>query len=63
MREAKALTFIDAALGNRKAFSNAAAEGLAVSELSPPDPKASEEMAQLVRYCFDTNVKSAPKGH
>jgi chromosome partitioning protein len=52
LQDNPALTFLDTPLGTRKAFSNAAAEGLAVTELRPQDPKAVEEMAALYRYVF-----------
>ena len=58
IRETQALTFIDTALGSRKAFSNAAALGLAVTELKPQDAKATEEVMMLFRYVFDTFLKS-----
>ena len=57
LKNTEALTFIDTPLGTRKAFSNAAAEGLAVTELKPQDAKAKEEMMVLYWYLFD--VKSA----
>src|SRR5262249_54255306 len=53
LKDSPALSFIDMPLGTRKAFSNAAAAGLAVTELKPPDPKATEEMMMLYRYIFD----------
>lgn len=56
--EIKGLTFIDAPLGNRKAFRNAAAQGLAVTELKPKDSKASAEIIKLYRYLFDIGIKS-----
>lgn len=55
LKETDALTFIDAKLGMRKAFSNAAATGLAVNELKPNDSKAIAEIATLFQYIF--NVK------
>jgi len=58
LKETDSLAFIDTPLGSRKAFSNAAAHGQAVTELKPPDPKASEEMLMLYRYLFDINVES-----
>lgn len=58
LRETPALTFIDAPLGARKAFSNAAAKGLSVTELRPLDEKAAEEMMTLHRYVFDINITS-----
>jgi chromosome partitioning protein len=48
------LQFVDTPLGNRKAFGNAAASGLAITELKPEDEKATEEMMLLVKYLFDT---------
>jgi chromosome partitioning protein len=59
LRETKTLTFINTPLGTRKAFSNAAAQGLAVTELKPQDPKATEEILILYRYLFD--IKQASK--
>ena len=41
------LHFVDAPLGNRKAYSNAAAQGLGVLELRPEDAKASSEFRHL----------------
>lgn len=41
------LTYIDAPLGNRKAFRTAASQGLAVTEVKPADPKANAEMLHL----------------
>jgi chromosome partitioning protein len=56
LREIEGIRFVDAAIGSRKAFSNAAAQGMAVTELRPPDPKASEELLMLYRYVFDTTA-------
>ena len=53
LKETEALTFLDAPLGTRKAFGNAAAQGLAVTELNLQDPKATEEVMILYRYVFD----------
>jgi chromosome partitioning protein len=61
IRETEALAFIDTPLGARKAFSNAAAQGLAVTELKPQDPKAMEEMLILFRYVFD--IREMSEGH
>jgi chromosome partitioning protein len=58
LAENSALQFIEMSLGARKAFGNAAAEGLAVIELKPQDPKASEEIIVLYRYVFDTKFVS-----
>lgn len=48
-RDIPGLTYIDAPLGNRKAFRSAASHGLAVTELKPPDPKAAAEMSALFK--------------
>ena len=53
LRETEILQFLDTPLGARKAFSNAAAAGLAVTESKPADPKANDEMMALYRYVFD----------
>ncbi|MEM9032135.1 MAG: AAA family ATPase [Pseudomonadota bacterium] len=58
IRETEELTLIQTPLGARKAFGNAAAHGLAVTELKPQDPKASDEMLTLFRYLFDTEETS-----
>lgn len=52
LKETTELRFLDMPLGARKAFSNAAALGMAVAELKPQDPKASEEVMELYRYVF-----------
>jgi chromosome partitioning protein len=61
IRETEALAFIDTPLGTRKSFSNAAAQGLAVTEIKPQDAKATEEVMMLFRYVFDINSKSEQK--
>ncbi len=53
IKDTEELNFIDTALGSRKAFSNAAARGLAVTELKPLDKKAQREMMNLYKYIFD----------
>lgn len=54
LEESSELKFIDITIGSRKAFANAAAQGLAVTELKPEDPKATEEIGLLANYLFDT---------
>lgn len=49
----QALAYLDAPIGRRKAFPNAAALGRGVGELRPQDPKASAEIAALVRGVFE----------
>lgn len=58
LKETSELRFLDMPLGARKAFSNAAAQGLAVTELKPQDPKATEEVMALYRYLFDISSTS-----
>lgn len=45
---------VDRSLGYRKAFANAAAEGLGVVELKKTDPKAIEEIKSLYFYVYHT---------
>ncbi len=54
------LMFLDTPLGDRKAFSNAATQGLAVIELKPLNQKAVEEVTTLFQRCFniDNNSKT-----
>lgn len=51
-KETPLLTYLDTPLGNRKAFRNAAAQGLSVVELKPPDRKAVSEMQALYDAIF-----------
>jgi chromosome partitioning protein len=51
-REIPGLIYIDAPLGNRKAFRTAAAQGLAVTELKPQDAKAITELNGLYKHLF-----------
>lgn len=53
LRDNDNLEFIPTPVGTRKAFGNAAAQGLAVSELRPQDAKASQEMRALYRYLYN----------
>ena len=46
------LTYLDAPLGNRKAFRSAAAQGLAVTEVKPADAKAIAEIMGLYKHLF-----------
>jgi len=55
LRESEDLTFIDTAVGYRKAFGKAAAQGLAVTELKPSDEKAIHEMQALFHAVFRMN--------
>ena len=61
LKDTKTFLFLDAPLGSRKAFSNAAAEGMAVIELNPPDPKAVQEMETLCKRVFNVKETSELK--
>ena len=56
--ETEELSLIQTPLGTRKAFGNAAAHGLAVTELKPQDSKATQEMLTLYRHLFDVGATS-----
>ena len=51
-REIPGLIYIDAPLGNRKAFRTAASQGLIVTEIKPQDPKAISELNELFKHLF-----------
>ena len=53
LRDTDGLKFISTPIGARKAFGNAAAQGLAVGELRPQDTKAVQEITMLYRYVYD----------
>lgn len=63
LKDSKVLTFIDAPLGRRKAFSHAATAGLAVTELERPvrNQQAIDEVMTLFRYCFDVTQTSGTR--
>jgi chromosome partitioning protein len=63
LRETDALSFINVTLGTKKAFSNAAATGLAVTELKPKDSKAISEIATLFQYIFNVKLTSLDEGN
>ena len=52
LQDTQALQFMATPLGTRKAFGKAAAQGLAVVELKPTDPKASDEVMALYQQVF-----------
>lgn len=58
LKSTDAFTFLDAALGNRKAFANAAAMGMAVTELKPKDQKAITELETLFKQ-YQTAMNGA----
>jgi hypothetical protein len=49
----KVIAYLDAPIGRRKAFPNAASEGRGVCELKREDKKASAEMAVLACTVFN----------
>jgi len=51
-----AIEFLDAPIGRRKAFPNAAAEGLGICELKRQDPKANAELAALLNALFQPEL-------
>ena len=53
-KDTPGLEFVDAPLGNRKAFRSAASNGLAVTEFKPSDSKAIAEIKKLYKLLFDT---------
>ena len=53
LKDTDGLVFIDTPLGTRKAFGNAAAQGIAVTELKPQDLKATQEITALYRHLHD----------
>jgi chromosome partitioning protein len=56
LKENPIIKFMDAPIGTRKAFGNAAAQGLSVTELKAHDDKANAEIMMLYKYIFD-NIK------
>lgn len=57
LQEEASLVFVDAPLGLRKSFANAASKGMAVTELRPRDKKADKEIGGLFNKCADGMVK------
>ena len=47
LTESENITFLDASLGHRKSFANAASKGLGITEYKPTDEKAIKEMTIL----------------
>lgn len=63
LREASEFTFLDTPIVARKAFGKAAAQGMAVTELKPPDDKAIQEMQALFRAVFPHHRTAKRSGH
>jgi chromosome partitioning protein len=57
-KETPGLEFLETALGNRKAYRTAGAQGLSVVELSRRDKKAIAEIEELFQQLFDLVVTS-----
>jgi chromosome partitioning protein len=54
IKETGGISYIPTTIGQRKAFANAAAEGLGIIELKAGDKKAISEIKQLCTALFDT---------
>jgi chromosome partitioning protein len=56
LRESEGITYLPTPIGQRKAFANAAAEGLGIIELKTQDKKAVTEIKQLCAAIFENKV-------
>jgi chromosome partitioning protein len=63
LRDAPELVFLETPVVARKAFGKAAAQGLAVTELKPPDEKAIQEMQALFDAVFHQHRIAKRSGH
>jgi chromosome partitioning protein len=63
LREASELVFLATPIIARKAFGKAAAQGLAVTELKPPDEKAIQEVRALFERVFQHHRTAKWSGH
>jgi chromosome partitioning protein len=61
LQDSPTLVLLDATIGQRKAFGNAAAEGLAVTELRQSDTKAVEEINTLFHLVFESLASTNPR--
>ena len=59
LQDSDTFSFLDTPLGSRKAFANAASQGLAVTELTPRNDKAVQEIVTLYQRVFNVNLTSA----
>lgn len=62
LKDTEALEYVDTPLGNRKAYSNAAAQGLGVLELQPRDLEATQEFERLYRQVTGQPAPAAASG-
>ena len=60
LKEFSGIQVLDITIGNRKAFRNAAAEGLAVCEMVPVDQIALQEMKNLSRIIYMSYMNYIP---
>jgi len=60
LKDIPSIVFLDAPIGNRKAYAHAASQGLAVTELAgvQRNVKAIEEMTALFSHCFNSKATS-----
>lgn len=54
IQEAEGIKYLDAPIGDRKAFPSAHTDGLCVFEFKRKDRKAITELKRLYQYCFST---------
>jgi chromosome partitioning protein len=57
LKESEGITYLTATIGQRKAFANAAAEGLGIVELKAQDKKATAEIKLLCSVLFEEAAK------
>lgn len=53
LQECEEIKCIDITIGSRKAFANAASDGLGVSEMKNPDKKAIQEIRELYEFLYN----------
>jgi chromosome partitioning protein len=58
LKESEGVTYLPTTIGQRKAFANAAAEGLGIIELKVQDKKAIVEIKQLCSAIFSMKTTS-----
>jgi len=61
LKESEGIVYLSSSVGQRKSFSNAAAEGLGVTELKIQDKKAISEIKQLCDALFKEHKDSTKK--
>jgi chromosome partitioning protein len=61
IRDMDCMESIPSVIGYRKAFSNAAAQGLSVWEIDRPDEKACTEMQHCAEYLYRNDIKNMKK--